>query len=61
MQKAKTKIIYSLKLHIALQQRGLRPLLEMRNPSNQALNCWVYERTPQFEKIFEELIGGWGT
>jgi hypothetical protein len=30
----------------------------MRNPKNQHLNCWVYEATPEFLKVFEEIVGG---
>jgi hypothetical protein len=30
----------------------------MRNPKNQHLNCWVYEATPEFLEVFEEIVGG---
>lgn len=53
-----TKVIYTLKVHIELQKRGFKCLIEMRNPKNQHLNCWVYEATPEFMKVFNELVGG---
>jgi hypothetical protein len=48
MSNSNLKIIYSLKVHIALQVRGFEYLTEMKNPNNKLLNCWVYEETPQF-------------
>lgn len=50
------KIIYSLKLHIALQQRGFRPETEMKNPTNTKYNCWVYKITPEFQIALDELL-----
>ena len=52
------KIIYSLKIHIALQNMGFKSIAEMRNPQNQNFNCWVYEATPELLKAFDELLGG---
>ena len=56
MSNIKYKIIYSLKIHIALQERGFVYLTEMRNPANSRFNCWVYEETPELLKAFDELI-----
>lgn len=53
----KTKIVYSLRIHILLQQQGFSYLTEMKNPKNPYLNCWVYAATPQFEAAFEALMG----
>lgn len=58
MSTAKCKIIYSLKLHIALQQRGFQPETEMKNPVNTRYNCWVYKITPEFQKVLDELLAG---
>lgn len=60
MSNTKTKIVYSLKMHIALQRMGFSYLVEMRNPKNAGLNCWVYEETPEFLEAFEELVRGAG-
>ena len=57
MPSTKTKIVYSLRLHIALQQQGFAHITEMKNPQNPHLNCWVYEATPRFTAAFEALMG----
>lgn len=58
MSNVKTKIIYSLRIHIELQRRGFVPLLEMKNPKNQNFNCWVYEETPELLSAFDEFLKG---
>ena len=40
MSNVKYKIIYSLKIHIALQNQGFNYITEMKNPSNSNFNCW---------------------
>ena len=57
MPSTKTKIVYSLRLHVALQQQGFVHITEMKNPQNPHLNCWVYEATPRFIAAFEALMG----
>ena len=56
MSNQNVKIIYSLKIHIALQQQGFQYLTEMKNPHNPAFNCWVYEDTDAFHKAYDELL-----
>lgn len=56
MLNQKIKIVYSLKIHIALQQQGFVPLTEMKNPNNQYLNCWVYAATPDLLSALDSLI-----
>lgn len=58
MPNSKTKIIYSLRIHIALQKQGFSYMVEMRNPQNPNLNCWVYQETPELLKALEQLMGG---
>ena len=58
MPNSKVKIVYSLRIHIALQQQGFSYMTEMKNPQNQHLNCWVYAATPDFLAAFEALVGG---
>lgn len=58
MSNSNLKIIYSLKVHIALQQRGFTYLTEMKNPNNKTLNCWVYETTPEFIAAFNQIVNG---
>lgn len=50
------KIIYSLKFHIALQAQGFECIMEMKNPNNQKLNCWVYEKTADLQSAVDALI-----
>ena len=56
MSNIKYKIIYSLKIHIALQAQGFKSEMEMKNPSNSRFNCWVYEETPELLKAFDALL-----
>lgn len=57
MPNSKVKIVYSLRIHIALQQQGFSYMTEMKNPQNPHLNCWVYAATPDFLAAFEALMG----
>ena len=50
------KVVYSLKIHIALQKKGFQYLTEMKNPNDNRFNCWVYEATPEFLKAFDAFI-----
>lgn len=56
MPSTKTKIVYSLRVHVQLQQMGFAHITEMKNPGNQRFNCWVYAATPEFEEAFELLM-----
>lgn len=56
MSNIKYKIIYSLKLHIALQGLGFVMQTEMKNPKNPRFNCWVYEETPEFTQAYDSLL-----
>lgn len=58
MSNPNVKIIYSLKLHIALQKRGFICLTEMKNPHNPQYNCWVYAATPELLAAFDALLEG---
>ena len=56
MPNQNVKIVYSLRIHIALQQQGFTYITEMKNPQNPHLNCWVYAITPDFTSAFDALI-----
>lgn len=58
MSNQNVKIIYSLKMHIALQSQGFTYLTEMKNPNNPRFNCWVYAETPDFLAAFDALVRG---
>ncbi len=56
MSNYKIKIIYSLRIHIALQQQGFQCIAEMKNPQNQRFNCWVYAESPDLLTAFDALV-----
>ena len=56
MSNIKYKIIYSLKIHIALQAQGFKSETEMKNPSNPRFNCWVDKEAPELLKAVDALL-----
>ena len=56
MSKQNFKIIYSLRIHLKLQEMGFKYLTEMNNPQNMRFNCWVYEATPQLLEAFDNIL-----
>ena len=56
MSKQNFKIIYSLRIHLKLQEIGFKYLTEMKNPQNMRFNCWVYEATPQLLEAFDNIL-----
>lgn len=56
MSNSKYKIIYSLQIHIALQNKGFNYITEMKNPNNTKFNCWVYEETDELLQAFDSLV-----
>lgn len=58
MTNANYKVVYSLRVHLALQRMGFNFETEMKNPQRPQFNCWVYLRTPEFIAAFENLVGG---
>ena len=56
MSKQNFKIIYSLRIHLKLQEMGFKYLTEMKNPHNMRFNCWVYEATPQLLEAFDNIL-----
>ena len=56
MPNLKVKIVYSLRIHIGLQQLGFSYMTEMKNPKNPHLNCWVYQETQALLKAFDSLV-----
>ena len=50
------KVIYSLKIHIALRMAGFEPVFEMPNPRKPQYTCWIYEDTPELEEVFDKCI-----
>ena len=58
MSNIKTKIIYSLQIHLKLQSMGFKALTELRNPANDRFNCWVYEETAALLDAFDGILRG---
>lgn len=56
MQNSNIKVIYSLRIHVALQQMGINYLTEMKNPKNTQLNCWVYEDNANLRNALDSLM-----
>lgn len=56
MSNVNLKIIYSLRIHIALQQQGFQCVAEMKNPQNPNFNCWVYPESPGLLAAFDALV-----
>ena len=56
MSKQNFKIIYSLRIHLKLQEMGFKYLTEMKNPQNMRFKCWVYEATPQLLEAFDNIL-----
>lgn len=56
MPNSNLKVIYSLRVHIALQQQGFSPVAEMKNPNNPKYNCWVYLESPELLAALDALI-----
>ena len=55
---SKTKVVYSLRVRIALHKAGIEPLIEMDNPYKPGLRCWVYEETEKFVTTFSQILTG---
>lgn len=60
MLNSNVKVIYSLRIHVALQQMGINHLTEMKNPKNPSLNCWVYNNNEELKKALDLLMLGRG-
>ena len=59
MLKAKAKkIIYSLRVYLALQEKGFYPIATTTNPQNPKFICWIYEQDEAFEKALDEILEG---
>ena len=57
MQKYKT--IFSLRIRLALRERGIEPIMESPNPYKQGLKCWVYENSQELDQALTLLMGGY--
>ena len=49
------KIVYSLRIHIIVEQNGFHYITEMKNPQHPNYNCWVYDASPDFLAAFDSI------
>ncbi len=53
-----TKIIYSMRVMLALCAAGFEPLAVMPNPQHPEYNCWVFELTEDLQNELDKILGG---
>ena len=41
------KIIYSLRIYLELEKKGIYPITTTANPRKPNFMCWIYEKTPE--------------
>lgn len=51
------KIIYTRRIALKLIEMGNIPLGDIPNPSKPEFRCWIFARTPKFERDMETLCG----
>lgn len=49
------KIVYSRRITKELMKRGFFPVKKGINPDFEQYDCWLFEDTNEFHKVFEEL------
>ena len=54
--KSKYKVIYSLDIHIELQLRGFKHMIELDNCLNPKYKSWAYEATPELLEAFDQIL-----
>ena len=54
----KNKIIYSLRVNLALIEAGFMPIDTIPNPKFPRYDCWIFEYTSEFEEALNKILGG---
>ena len=57
-KKPKFKMIFSLRIKVALSKEGIEPVLEKDNKTKPGFKCWLYEITPEFTSCIDRVIEG---
>jgi len=52
----KYQIVYSLRVRIALRERGFEPIVEEDNYRKPGFKCWHYLNTPEFSRALTEIM-----
>ena len=55
---SKQKTVFSLRVRLALRERGFEPLFEADNLSKPGYKCQKYEVTDEFMTAFSEIMKG---
>lgn len=50
------KIVYSLRVFMELQERGINPMATSQNPFKDKFICWIYDKTPEFDAAFDAIM-----
>ena len=50
------KIIYSLRIYIALKEKGFEPIATSSKPQKPNFMCWIYDKTEEFEAALDEIM-----
>ena len=53
-----TKIIYSMRIMLALSAKGFEPLTTMPNPKHPEYNCWVFQWSEDLQEELDKILGG---
>ena len=48
--------MYSLRVRIALRDKGFEPIFEEDNIYKPGLRCWAYQSTSEFYEAFSEVM-----
>ena len=51
------RTIYSMKVMLALAQRGFIPVATFPNPKEPKFNAWNYEVTDEFTEALDKILG----
>lgn len=51
------KVIYSMRVMLALVERGHMPEAVMPNPQNTKYNCWVFVETDELKADLDSILG----
>ena len=50
------KTIYSLRIRNILAAQGFTYLAEVDNPRIDGFKCWLYEATPAFLEVYDQIL-----
>lgn len=57
MMETRNKIIYTRRIAMPLIEMGNVPVGTMPNPSKPEFLCWIFAKTPKFERDLQTVLG----